>query len=370
MKSKTKKPFFSIIIPTFNRSKELQFALFCIFQQNFSDFEIVISDNCSTDDTKEVVKIFNSKKITYLRNKKNIVYSLNTKNALKHAKGRYIFLHSDDDFLFDKNSLRNLYGKIKKYNPGYIRAMYLCVSQDRKRIFNFRLNNPFLKNKYLPPSSNNNDVLSFILNSDHYFITGTIFKNSFPKNITMLTSEHAPWMEILLYIVKKYGGYFDSTIYIAAVWSTWRNRSDGLHPVYNLINGKLEAENYFNIVKKNIGKSEYEEFLHTQLMGMYVRLFPLIKVLGGNKNLLNFSKRIRIIDSRMERNVRYWTYLYLSLFLPKIAIKIVKNLFLYYYMKKLEVKNKQVIISRLEKIEMLYRGSKYFRKNESVLFKF
>ena len=103
-----KRPFFSIIIPTFNRAKDLEFALYCIVRQSFTDFEIVVSDNCSDDNTELVMQALKSEKIIYLRNKKNIVYSLNAKNAMENANGQYIFLHSDADFLFDNDALMKI----------------------------------------------------------------------------------------------------------------------------------------------------------------------------------------------------------------------------------------------------------------------
>jgi len=366
-----KKPFFSIVIPTYNRASELRFALFCILRQSFSDFEIIISDNCSIDNTKEVVGELKNKKIRYFRSKKNVPYAINAKNAMEHATGEYIFLHSDDDFLLRKDSFLEIYKKIKKYNPGYIRAIYICVSSDRKRIFNFRVNKPFTKNEYLPPFSENEKVLSYILNSDHFFITGTIFKNNLPSNIKLISSEHAPWMEILFYVTKNFGAYFFAEPYIVACWSTWRNKKNGSHPVYNLIKGRLESENYFSVVRKKIDSQAYSIFLHDQLMGMYVRLFPLIKILVGNKDLLQFSARIRFIDPAMEKSIIYWAYLIGALILPKWFLKIIKNTYLNLYILLLKVDNEKQIATRLKELE---RG--YFHdwgkliKNKSPIFKF
>ena len=70
-------PLFSICIPTYNRSNELKRCIESIISQDgFDDVnvEIIISDNCSTDNTDEVVKpyILKYKNIKYYRNKKNV----------------------------------------------------------------------------------------------------------------------------------------------------------------------------------------------------------------------------------------------------------------------------------------------------------
>ena len=158
-----KKPFFSIVIPTYNRAPDLQFALFCILRQRFRDFEVVISDNCSTDDTQAVVRKLNNRKIRYFRARKTLGNALNIKRAIKYAKGKYIFLHSDDDFLPYPNSLQKIYKEIAKHAVGYIRLNYLSLSLDKKWIFTYKLSKPFIKDEYAPPFQENKRILSFIL---------------------------------------------------------------------------------------------------------------------------------------------------------------------------------------------------------------
>ena len=51
-------PLFSIVIPTYNRSELVQGAVRSVLGQTFADFEVVVSDNCSQDDTRDVVARF------------------------------------------------------------------------------------------------------------------------------------------------------------------------------------------------------------------------------------------------------------------------------------------------------------------------
>ena len=55
--------FFSVIIPTFNQGDFLNKAIGSVFNQKFKDFEIIIIDNNSTDNTQEVINNFDQKKI-------------------------------------------------------------------------------------------------------------------------------------------------------------------------------------------------------------------------------------------------------------------------------------------------------------------
>lgn len=358
-----KKPFFSIIIPTYNRAIDLQFSLYCILQQSFLDFEVIISDNCSTDNTKEIIDKLQDKRISYFRNKTNIGVVLNIKKTIKHANGKYILLHSDDDFLLYENSLEKIYKNIEKYNPGYIRINYICLAPDKERIFDFRANKSFTNDQYLAPLSENKKVLSFILGSDAAFITGIIFLNDLPSKIKIVDSEPFWVIEVLFYIAKKYGACFIKEPNIIASWSGLRTKENDYHPLYSLKNGRLASENYLDSVRKKLDRNTYIVFLHNQLMGMYVRMFPLVKFFVGNKNMLHMSTRIRLLDPTMTKSITYWVYFILALIIPEIILKIIKNTHLFMFVKNIylfinirfsKVDNNKQIITRLKKLKQEY----------------
>lgn len=95
----------SIVIPTYNRSEYLLDLLASVRELNLScDYEIIISDNCSTDNTKSAVRFFQNTnkdlKISLLESKENYGFGFNINKAISHAKGDYIWpVGSDDIFL-------------------------------------------------------------------------------------------------------------------------------------------------------------------------------------------------------------------------------------------------------------------------------
>lgn len=91
------KPFFSVLMPTYNRAHLLPLAIKSVLQQSFKDFEIVISNGGSTDNTREVVAGFNDSRIRYIESKERLNIGDNYQNALNHANGEYITFLSDDD---------------------------------------------------------------------------------------------------------------------------------------------------------------------------------------------------------------------------------------------------------------------------------
>lgn len=90
---------FSIIISTYNRSYLLGKAIRSILDQSNQDFEIIVSDDASIDDTGQIVREFNDSRIAYLYNKVNSGLSAARNTAIKLAKGEYIIFMDDDTIL-------------------------------------------------------------------------------------------------------------------------------------------------------------------------------------------------------------------------------------------------------------------------------
>jgi glycosyltransferase involved in cell wall biosynthesis len=93
-------PLVTIAIPTYNRADSyLKQALQCAVTQTYSNIEIIVSDNCSTDTTETVVKGCSDPRIRYFRHKKNIGANNNFNFCLAGAKGDYFLLLQDDDLI-------------------------------------------------------------------------------------------------------------------------------------------------------------------------------------------------------------------------------------------------------------------------------
>lgn len=97
-------PLVSIIIPTYNRKDMLRRAIDQALKQDYPNIEVIITDNCSSDGTHELIKkeYENISNLKYNRNDTNLGPVLNVRNALFNlAKGEYCIITSDDDFLID-----------------------------------------------------------------------------------------------------------------------------------------------------------------------------------------------------------------------------------------------------------------------------
>ena len=83
------KPKFSIIIPTYNRAKLLQRVIRDVLNQEYTDYELVIVDDGSTDDTKRKVVSIDDERIQYIY-QENMGECEARNTGLKHAKGKWI----------------------------------------------------------------------------------------------------------------------------------------------------------------------------------------------------------------------------------------------------------------------------------------
>lgn len=96
-------PLVSIITPVFNSEKYIGDSIRSVLSQTYTNWEMIIVDDYSSDNTENVIKDFNDPRIFYFRLKKNSGAAKARNYALENAKGNYIaFLDSDDMWKPDK----------------------------------------------------------------------------------------------------------------------------------------------------------------------------------------------------------------------------------------------------------------------------
>lgn len=106
-------PYFSIITPTYNRGPLLARAIESVLQQSFLDFELIIVDDASTDQTPQIISSYSDSRIKYIRNNKNLERGASRNIGIEKASGRFIcFLDSDDRY--EKHHLEGFWDEIEK----------------------------------------------------------------------------------------------------------------------------------------------------------------------------------------------------------------------------------------------------------------
>jgi glycosyltransferase involved in cell wall biosynthesis len=93
------RPFFTVALPTYNRAGFLAEAIEAVLNQTFEDYELVISDNHSSDETERVVKGIRDPRLRYFRQEATTPAIQNFAFLAEQAKGEFFVLNQDDDLL-------------------------------------------------------------------------------------------------------------------------------------------------------------------------------------------------------------------------------------------------------------------------------
>lgn len=111
-----KTPLVSVLMTSFNRSEFISEAICSVLNSTFSDFELIISDDASTDETYEIAHEFAKKdsRILLFRNSENLGDYLNRNKVASYATGEYIKYLDSDDVIY-RNSLDTMIHCMKLY---------------------------------------------------------------------------------------------------------------------------------------------------------------------------------------------------------------------------------------------------------------
>jgi len=182
-------PKVSVIIPTYNTAKYINFAINSILNQTYNDYEIIVVDDGSTDNTKEVLKRYWGKIRYFYQQNQGVSYARNL--AIKHAKGRYIaLLDSDDEWLPDRLS-EGVTILDNRKEVGLVHSDYTVITEDGNIFQKYDINKKIIL-KYA-----SGDISKYILfGKIHINCLTVIFRKSciemvgnFDKNLSKLGAE-------------------------------------------------------------------------------------------------------------------------------------------------------------------------------------
>ena len=128
-----KEELVSIIVPVYNSEKFIQETINTVLNQTYKNWELILIDDCSTDQSKKILdeNAQKDKRIIVLKNKENSKTAITRNNGIKHAKGKYIcFIDADDLWEKDKIEKQVLFMEKKKCEFSF--TGYVFANQDGK----------------------------------------------------------------------------------------------------------------------------------------------------------------------------------------------------------------------------------------------
>ena len=260
-----KQPFFSIIVTTFNREKLIIETLETIFNQSYTNFEIIVIDDASTDNTLSVLQPYvKDKRIRLFKNEKNLERCASRNLGLENATGDFATLLDSDDFMYE-NCLADAAAFIQKNSEiQFFHNYYELVDNNKKVIYNYR----FPKEKDFTKKLAEGNFISCIGN----FISKEIFENyKFSLDPKVLGSED--W-EIWLRVYSSY-----NLGVIPIVNNGVRNHVD--RSVNSLDYAKIIEKKLYitaNLFKDNKFRKKFSSYKNFMIASIY-----LFAAVGANK---------------------------------------------------------------------------------------
>lgn len=187
MKTKINHPFLSVIVITYNQEEYITECLKSIVTQKVNfDFEVILANDNSPDNTHKVIEVFLSKEpksgnIRYYNHKENKGMINNFLWALEQAKGKYIAICEGDDFWTDENKLQQQVDFLEQ-NPSFSFSFHdVEVLQNPEENFKYMASQP------------NKTVLQFndILFKNYIQTCTVVFRSSFTETLPIWINEFA-----------------------------------------------------------------------------------------------------------------------------------------------------------------------------------
>lgn len=319
------KPDFSVIIPTFNRCNFLKKAIMSVLRQKNVSFEIIVSDNCSADNTPNVVREFNDKRIKYFRNKKNIGFPLNVRKCLQHISGRYVFMLSDDDFILDDNTFSDVLKVMKKYKVGMgnIGAIYWNKSPK----YPCKIANLSDKLVIFDPKKDKK-VLLKSLKICYAFYSGHIFDSSVINVNQVIESYTYSFYPMIFETIEKYGlAYIPNHFIVARISLRFVPHSCSLDRL-----GSFFMEDYLSLMKQFLHGKDYEKHRKEYVFDSVINL-PTIKLFTDNRNYIRILQRTVNVDKMILLYPNFFIFALIG-FLPKTVLKSLRNFMISLYEKR------------------------------------
>jgi glycosyltransferase involved in cell wall biosynthesis len=145
---------FTIVIPTYNRGTLILDTLETVLGQSYRNFEIIVVDNYSTDNTDEVLKPFVDKGlIRYIKHDKNYERAKSRNTGMQNAKGDFLTLLDSDDFMY-VDCLKDAAEYVLNHpDIKVFQNKYELVNEKREKIYSYGF--PSLENQYKALCSGN-----------------------------------------------------------------------------------------------------------------------------------------------------------------------------------------------------------------------
>jgi glycosyltransferase involved in cell wall biosynthesis len=117
----------SVCIPVYNGSEYIAESINSVLAQTYEDFQLIVCDNCSTDNTEEIVRSFHDPRLKYVCNAENLGLVGNSNRCLELANGEYVCIWHHDDVMLPENLERKVHLLDKQPDVGFVHSNLILI---------------------------------------------------------------------------------------------------------------------------------------------------------------------------------------------------------------------------------------------------
>lgn len=256
-------PLFTVATITYNSEKFVKESIESVFSSNFLDFEYIISDDCSTDNTWEIISSYSDPRLKIWKNVTNIGEYNNRNKVIFASTGKYILFVDGDDILYG-NTLSNLAKYIVDFNnPGMIWGVRRSdfISSYLPRLFKkdemFGILYGFKKPTY-------------IIGLSETVFSLDLLKRNFGFNEKFRTSDT---------FIKKYLSFQTDVLFVERGFMYWRVSPNQATNVVN--NSNINFVEGF-LIDKHIFSIYPNEYIWKKILGSFIRRLIINFFIRGN----------------------------------------------------------------------------------------
>ena len=318
--NKNQKLKLSICLPSYNGEGTIAATLDSILIQSYQNFEVIVNDDCSRDDTEKVVKSFKDNRIRFFKNKKNLGYGDNLNTFKPKIRGDVMVLMAQDDILLKDALLKIANGFMQDDDIGIVTRPFYQFEFD-----------PTIPIRYWPPPSTKKDLVISIQAKKElieavirstYLVSCIAYRVKFmDRSFTshVFTSQSYPFFSIF----KKHKILFlkDYIVAVGVYQSQCRSKPSIYEP--------SPVETWIKVFDETLSGKEFDnvrKICQDYVAQNYVGLVQI-------KNYARFQDLIEEIYMHIKYrkasliDKRFWFYSLICLFTPRVILQKIVDIY-------------------------------------------
>ncbi|MDC0092752.1 glycosyltransferase [Alphaproteobacteria bacterium] len=326
-------PLISVCVPVFNGEAYILDCINSVLEQNFSNYELLIVDNCSTDSTSNIVKSIKDKRLRFIQNEENIGSINNFNKCINEAQGEYFLLLPHDDLLFPDC----LEQYLKMFNKSKVGLTYssICIIDENRNIKYTKINHT--QNQIFSPEETIVDIID----------------NFVPIQLAMVRTKI---LQHLGGFDKTFGLFSDVHLWLRVAFEGWHSSYNSVALSCHRVHDQQGQKAFLNTDLKTLSLHWGEEldqsfFIKNSYNSLFLNLIKFyFKECAAHGYIINKRDTILLkLFIKLHLRSIFFSFIRLKAFIFVQELLLIKSLLQLYGFKKLLLYYPYVIFNEVKK---------------------